>query len=199
MKRFAAICAALLMATPAMAQDAVSDHTGMLGFGYFTSDAPIGIRYWSGPNMGFDIGVGFRMQNQNAIQEDGDMDTTSLLNFALEAGVLVPLASDDNMVLFVRPGLGFSSEQQIIPDADAANPGDQVKESATTFSLSAMIGAEVFLTKFGWPNVSLAGGHGLVFQSASPAGDGDSVTTIASAIADLSVVSSGNLGFHFYF
>jgi hypothetical protein len=190
------------MALPATAdaQDAVSDHIGMLGFGYFTSDAPVGVRYWSSESLGFEGGIGFRSTNNNPFQENGSNDTTSLLNFAIEAGLLLVLNSDSNMILFVRPGFGFSSQQQIIADmsTDAA-PGDQVKESATTFSVSGMIGVELFLTKLGFPNLSFGGGHGLVFSSASPAGDGDSTTTISTALANVNVLSDTNVGFHFYF
>lgn len=201
MKRFAAaLVAAVIVAAPATAQDAVSDHVGMIGFGYFTADAPVGVRYWMSPTLGFDVGIGFKMENQQFIDDDGDPTTPdtdeSTLDFAFEAGVLVPLASDENMILFVRPGIGFASEDMVVTDGTT---GEESFEGETTFSISGMIGVELFMTKLGFPNLSLAGGHGVKFETVSPAGDGDSMTTISSALAEVDLVSSSSLGFHFYF
>ena len=199
MKRIAAILAAAVMfAAPATAQDAVSDHVGMLGFGYYNPNAPVGLRYWTSPSFGFDVGLGFKSENQVAIFDDASdptkMNTTSLADFAFEVAVLLPLASEENMVVYVRPGIMYMSEAQIIGAA-----GSQKKESATTFAIPLRLGAEFFLTKFGFPNLSLAGDHGLDFYFMSPAGDGDSVTQIMTVTSGASVVSTSNLGFHFYF
>lgn len=203
-KRLVAVCAlAGTLTAPATAQDAVSDHIGLLGVGYFTSEAPIGLRYWTGPTTGFDLGFGFTSSTKNPIIENGTASTTSLVSYAFELGYLKVLSSDSNMLTFLRPGVLYAGEQMIVP-APVAVPArgtaqDQVKETETRLSVSLMLGAELFMGKFGFPNLSFGGGVGAAFTSTSPAGDGESRAVISTVLADVSVVENAVLGFHFYF
>jgi hypothetical protein len=202
-KRLAATVAiasavASVPAGSARAQDAISDHIGLIGVGFFTSEAPLGIRYWSGPNTGFDLGVGFDSSTENAIMEGGEPSTTSLVSYAFEAGYLRVIRSDSNMITFLRPGVKIAREQMIVP-AGNGTPGDQEKDTETRLTASLMIGAELFMTKFGFINLSFGGAVGAALTRVSPAGGGDSRLTIGTAVADVSVVENATLGFHFYF
>jgi len=189
------------LATPAAAQDAISDHIGLLGVGFFSSEAPVGIRYWSGPSTGFDLGFGFSSSSSNPIQENGEAGTTSLVSYAIEAGYLKVISSDSNMLTYFRPGVMFAGEQMIVPEPVSAcgTPGDEQKDTETRFSVSLMLGAELFMGKFGFDNLSFGGGIGAAFTSVSPAGGGDSRSVISTVLADVSVVENAVLGFHFYF
>jgi hypothetical protein len=195
------IAAACALGAPANAQDAISDHIGLIGLGFFTSEAPLGVRYWSGPNAGIDLGIGFESSTKNPIVEDGEASTTSLVRYAFEVGYLRVIGSDSNMITFLRPGVTVAREQQIVPDPSAARgaPGDQTKDTETRLSISLMLGVELFMSKFGFANLSFGGGVGAAFTSVSPAGGGDSRATIGTALADVSVVENASLGFHFYF
>lgn len=189
------------VAAPARAQDAISDHIGLFGLGFFTSEAPLGIRYWSGPSTGFDLGVGFDSSTKNPIVENGEASTTSLVSYAVEVGYLKVIRSDSNMISFLRPGVKVAREQMIVPDTSTARgtSGDETKDTETRLSVSLMLGVELFMTKFGFGNLSFGGGVGAALTSVSPAGGGDSRVTIGTALADVSVVENANLGFHFYF
>ncbi len=207
MKRVILVIVALaLPAMPASAQDAVSDHVGTIGFGYFSSEAPVGIRYWASPSFGLDLGFGFDMQNQVPIDTDGNHltdpgATTTLVDVAVEAGLVLPMASEENMILFFRPGIRFKSEGEVappIPPGEEYATEPQSKESASSFALGAMIGAELFLGRLGLPNVSFSGGVGIEMMSQTPAGGGDSVTTIATSASQVSIVNNASLGFHIY-
>jgi hypothetical protein len=211
MKRLSVLAAALVVfAAEARAQDAVSDHVGMIGLGHFTDSAPFGIRYWSGPNLGLDGGVGFSTRNHQKLPgTEADVDE-SMFGFALEGGVLVVLSSEDSMILFLRPGIGFLSEEVLMyrdsdgdgdpDDADADGLADGLeKESASTFVMSALLGVEIFLTKLGFPNLSFSGGHGIELSSFNPAGSGKSTMTIRTVVDKVSVVQTTSLGFHVYF
>lgn len=200
-RRVLAVIAATFFSTPVLAQDAISDHLGMLGLGYFTSDAPIGFRYWTSSSLGFDGGIGFRSETDQPLQENGSGTSTTLVGFGVEGGLLFVLNSEDNMILFFRPGIGFTSRQEIVPDtSEGADPGDEVKRSRKRFTLSAMIGAELFLSRLGFPNLSLGGGTGVSFVNETPPEQGAaSRTEIATILAEVNVVAATNLGFHFYF
>jgi hypothetical protein len=211
MKRVFVLAAALaIFAAGARAQDAVSDHVGMIGLGHFSDSAPFGFRYWSGPNLGFDGGLGFSTQNKQTLPNTESGVDESLFGFALEGGVLVVIHSEDSMILFLRPGVAFVSDQVLTyrdsdgdgdpDDADGDGVFDALdKESEKTFVVSALIGAELFLTKLGFPNLSFSGGHGLELTSVDPAGTGDRTTSVETVASDVSIVQNTTLGFHFYF
>lgn len=173
--------------------DALSAHAGMIGFGFFTTDAPVGIRRW-GQTVGLEAGVGFRSETSVPI-DDGTSDaTTSLVSVAVEGGLLFPLAADPHMILYFRPGMGFRSDEQVVGDA-----GEMRTRTESTLSLSATIGTELFLGVLGFPNLSFGGGIGLIFESVEPADGGDTRATVSTSATDLGVVHSGELGFHLYF
>ncbi len=200
MKHLACLLIGVLFATPpALGQDAVSDHVGTFGFGFFTSDAPVGIRYWASPSFGLDIGVGFKVLSNQVIDEDGEDVTpptkTSLYDFAVEAGIVFPMASEENMILFFRPGLGLMTEARIVTDEFTR---EQARKYDNTFRLNAMIGAELFLGRLGFPNLSFEGGYGVELTSFSPAEGGDSTTYISTGYREVNLVRNATLGFHIY-
>jgi hypothetical protein len=211
MKRVSVLATALaIFAADARAQDAVSDHVGMIGLGHFSENAPFGFRYWSGPNLGFDGGVGFTTRNRQTLPNTEAGVDESLFGLALEGGVLVVLHSEDNMILFLRPGVAFVSDQVLMyrdtdgdgdpDDADDDGVFDALdKERERTFVMSGLIAVELFLTKLGFPNLSFSGGHGVELTSVDPAGDGERRTTVQTVVDKVSVVQTTTLGFHVYF
>ncbi len=193
----AAAVAALVVVSPVAAQDAISDHLAMLGFGYHSSEAPIGLRFWTGPGLGFEAGVGFRTENEVPMVGPGGMTrTTSLASVAVEGALLLPLRSDENMIIYFRPGLLYTADQMVV---DVGPDIEQDKDTETSVSLGASMGVELFFGRMGFENLSLSAGIGLQFTSTSPAGGGDSKAVIETTIDRLSFVESTDLGFHFYF
>jgi len=187
---------ALLAAAPAPAQRAASalaSHAGQFGFGYFTTDAPIGVRYWTARGLGLEAGIGFQARTEVPLEEEAE-ETTSLAAVHVEAGVLFPMAVGAQSVLFFRPGVGVSRAQEVIGD-----PGDRERATGTTFAVSALLGVELFLGELGFPDLSFGGGHGLVMESHTPAAGGPTEVSIGTTIADISVVHSGTIGFRLYF
>jgi len=153
---------------------------GKVGIGYFTTAAPIGVRYWFAENMGFDVGVGFNISDTGP-----DADTT--YGTAVEAGFLYALARLTNIVVFIRGGIGLD-----LSNLDG-NDGIDVG-----FNINGLIGGEFFLTALGFPNLSFSGGVGLQVDLNSPDG-GDFGFQFASANAPVDIVSAAVLGFHIYF
>ena len=82
---------------------------------------------------------------------------------------------------------------------DFGPDGDQRRGSSDTFELSAMLGLELFLSRLGFDNLSLGAGHGLALTHRNPAGSGDDTTTFETRLAEVDVVRSSILGFHYYF
>lgn len=148
------------------------------GLGFRSTSAPVGIRWWmSGQKVAIDAGLGF------ASQDAGD---ETLTRFTIDAGVPLVWKSWDQVHAMFRPGIMFTSQDQLIPDPDG--PGVE-KDSATSLSIMAEIETEVFLAS----NVSMSGAFGLAITNNSPAGEGDSATNFG-----LTGDNFAHLGFHVY-
>jgi len=154
---------------------------GKIGIGYFTTAAPLGVRYWVDESLGFDGGLGFNIADAGG---DGS-DTT--YGTALEAGVLYALARLTNIIVFVRGGIGLD-----LSNLDGQGGVD------VGFNINGLIGGEFFLTALGFPNLSFSGGVGLQIDLNAPDG-GDFGFQLASANAPVDIVSAAVLGFHIYF
>lgn len=149
---------------------------GHFGLGYFTENAPIGIRYWLDRKFGIDLGF-------DAAFSSGNVDGYRL---GIDAGAVYALAHYHYSVVFARIGLGYLYE-----GVDNAQPTPGTHQvSATTF-----LGAELFLGALGFPNISLQGGYGL---TAAYSGGGGSAFIIGTSSAGLNVIAAGTLGFHIY-
>ncbi len=157
---------ALTLVGPAMA---AKDMTSMWGPGYFTSDAPVGIRYWFTPKAAIDLGIGFGTK---------DFGTKTKTGFAFEAGVPFVLAGNDNTLFFIRPGFEFAS--------DPVN----VDDNSTTILVRGSLGVEHFFSD----RFSLQVAHGIVFQNYDPGiKNSDTSTSFESEAFGIS-----NIGFHYY-
>ncbi len=175
MKKAVLVLSVLALALALVGPAAAKDMKGMWGPGYFTPDAPVGIRYWLTPKAALDIGIGF---SQREIVTDLEGNTETKTGFTFEAGVPFVVASDDNTFFFIRPGFEFAN--------DPVNADD----SSTTIRIRGSLGVEHFFSN----RFSLQVAHGIAFQSYDPGTKGsDSSTTLGSEAFGIS-----SLGFHFY-
>lgn len=149
---------------------------GHFGFGYFTENAPIGVRYWLDRKLGVDLGLDAAFSSGNA----------QAYRFGLDAGVVYALAHYHYSVVFARAGLGYFYEGISGPQPGLGNH---------QLNATAFLGAELFLGALGFPNISLQGGYGL---TAAYNGGGGSAFIMGTSSAGLNVVSTGTLGFHIY-
>jgi hypothetical protein len=147
---------------------------GHIGLGYFTGDAPIGMRYWWNRENGFDVNGTINFTS-NGIGSG---------RYGLEAGYVRALAHYHYSVVFARAGAGFRLTD---PGGSEANRTDILG--------GLFLGAELFLGAFGFPNVSLQGGYGIQLNYVNLGG---SSIAVSSVDGGLSVVNSGNVGFHIY-
>ncbi|UCC80899.1 MAG: hypothetical protein JSW64_05950 [Candidatus Zixiibacteriota bacterium] len=178
-KKIITLAIAAMIAAPAASS--AMDMTGKYGLGYFTSDTPVGGRYWFTSNLGVDLGVGFESLDQ------GDDKYT---NFYVGAGFPYVILDTERANFLVRPGFTFGS-------LDARPEGIDSESKWTMFSITVMPVAEVF---FG-DHFSLQAGHGLEIEMLSypdepEFGDlaGESRTNIRTLDGSVTY-----LGFHFYF
>lgn len=182
-KRISIAALALVLALPALAS--AKDMTGRFGLGYFTSDAPIGMRYWFSPKLGVDLGVGFSLiDGVPAFPATTPPTTETAMDFTIEAGLPYIIHSSEHANLFLRAGgvIGITDDRLVAG-------GGSTDETWTTFDVLLGPGAEVFLGD----NFSLEGTHGLLINVVSPP-VGDSQTNFGTVAGSVS-----ELGFHYYF
>jgi hypothetical protein len=153
-------------------------YNGALGF--HNVNAPLGGRWWfAGQKVGMDFGLGFQSTPAPSYDE-------KLTGWTVEVGVPIVLKNWDKVHLLFRPGFQYESqEQQVTSPPDAFGSDDE-----TTFSVTAEIEAEIFIVH----NFSVSASQGIGFFSVSPAGGGDSVTSLGTLGNNFS-----HIGFHIYF
>ena len=153
-------------------------YNGALGFHNVT--APLGGRWWlGGQKIGLDFGLGFQSTPAPSYDE-------KLTGWAVEVGVPIVMKNWDKVHVLFRPGFLYESQER-----EVSSPPDAFdSDSETSFSLTAEVEAEVFLVN----NFSVSASHGIGFFSVSPAGGGDSVTSIGTLGNNFS-----HIGFHVYF
>lgn len=162
--------------TPPSSLSPIDGVVGHWGFGYFTEEAPIGVRYWLDRKLAVDVGF------------DGAISSGNVEAYRLgfDVGAVYALAHYHYSVVFARAGLGYAYQgfngPQPIPGSHQING-------------TAFLGAELFLGAFGFPNISLQGGYGL---TASYSGGEGSAFIMGTSAAGLNVVAAGTLGFHIY-
>jgi hypothetical protein len=157
-----------LFAGTAIAQPTHPD--GALGF--HNIEAPLGIRWWfSGQKMALDAGLGF------GSEEVGDED---LSNLALDLGLPIRLKSWDRVHFMVRPGILYTSQEEII------GPGET--DDTTALTVQGELEVELFLAD----NVSFSAAHGIAFVNTDEAGGG-STSDFGTTGANFT-----NIGFHVY-
>jgi hypothetical protein len=148
---------------------------GHIGFGYFTGDAPLGVRYWIERDLALDLGVTLAFASTGVTAQ----------RYGLELGLVKALAHYHYSVVFARLGAGT-----IYRDTGEAQGTVQWDVNG-----SAFVGAELFLGALGFPNVSLQGGYGVQFNYVN---QGGSSLVISTVNGGLSVVGAGTVGFHIY-
>jgi hypothetical protein len=157
---------ALALVGPAMA---AKDMKGMWGPGYFSADAPVGIRYWITPGAALDFGIGFYTKDISGETKSG---------FAFEAGVPFVVAGGETTKFFIRPGFEYAS--------DPVNADD----SSTSFLVRGSLGVEHFFSE----RFSLQVAHGLYFKSYDPGVEGSDTSTSFETEA----FGISSIGFHYY-
>jgi len=195
MTKLAMLASLCMMSSIAMAQDAdpggmppmaeeggaeIPDVVGHVGVGYFTTTAPIGVRYWYAEGRGIDAGIGLNYHQAAVPSGDPEPDAETTIGF--EFGYLHSIGGSRNLNLFVRPGIGILSREQVLG-----------------VNINGSLCGEMFLAGLGLPHVSLTAGMGVAIQIV----DADGQTTewgFSTAHTGTSIVSSSALiGAHFYF
>jgi hypothetical protein len=150
---------ALGVATALLPSIASAAEHNNIGGGFHSSDAPLGVRWWlTGQKIAFDFGIGF---------DSRDVGEESLTRFTIDGGMPIVARSWDRVHVLFRPGLMFTSQDQLITVNGATDT-----DSATILRILLEAEAEVFVA----PNVSISASHGLAIENTSPPGDGDSST-----------------------
>lgn len=201
MTKIGTLASLCMMSSIAMAQDAdpagmppmaegggadIPDVVGHVGVGYFTTTAPIGVRYWFSEGRGIDAGIGLNFRQPAGPDVPGAQDPDTETTVGLEFGYLHSIGGSRNLNLFVRPGIGVLSR-------DTATAQD------LGINLNGSLCGEMFLAGLGLPHVSLTAGMGVAINIV----DADGQTTewgFSAAHTGTSIVSSSALvGAHFYF
>ncbi|HMI87945.1 MAG TPA: hypothetical protein VK550_27870 [Polyangiaceae bacterium] len=157
---------------------------GRLGVGWFgTRDVPvgpatmattgpiptpiIGIRYWLGPMLGIDAGLGFftaSSATRNEATTNITIEGPTRTSFLLHAGVPLALADAGNFTFLVIPefnlGIGTGGTK-----ASMGNPSTDL--SGLLIEGGVRAGAEVFFGFIGIPQLSLEGTVGAFLSSAT--------------------------------
>ena len=150
---------------------------GKIGIGYFSTSAPLGVRMWLTDKIGFDAGLGLSIDSSTPDVAWG---------LSAEGGILYALATFKNLTVFGRGGVGIGVNDNGTPGADVTY--DVV--------VNGLLGAELFMTALGFPNLSFTAGIGLQIDLTNQSGDFG--IQIASAQAPVNLVASAVLGFHIY-
>ncbi|MFO7914208.1 MAG: hypothetical protein R6U43_00755 [Candidatus Krumholzibacteriales bacterium] len=178
----AAVIIALIVPAAAMGTEMMK---GRFALGYYSSDAPLAMRYWATDNVAIDAGIGLSMIEVAEPTESDSAATSSTFSFWFEAGVPIKIWDYERSHFFLRPGVIIG----ILDDREFGTGG--LDETWTQVIGQIALGAEVFLTD----NFSIDANHGfnIIFTS-PPDVVGDStmdVKTFGNSVT--------NVGFHFYF
>lgn len=149
------------------------------GLGFHKVMAPIGLRWWMGPEqkMAIDVGIGVKAHDQ---------EDETLTDFTLEGGLPILIQSWEHVHLAFRPGILFTSYSQIV-----GTGADRGTERGTDFQILAELETEVFLAE----NVSVSAAHGFGVDIDSPPGENvDSSTSYGTTGNEFT-----EIGFHIYF
>jgi hypothetical protein len=181
MKRATWMVLGLMLCCCVMAS--AKDMAGRFGVGYISWPAPVGIRFWMNPQVGFDAGFGFVSRQEWSLETAGEKET--LMDFAFDVGIPFCLVPTKETNFYLRPGFTFQSHQEQVYDME-----DGVeKKSETDMVISAMLMVEHFLSD----NLSIEGGHGFAVDIMK---DVDEESWTAFGTGGTFV---GEFGFHFYF
>ncbi len=168
-----------------------ADYAGRLGVGYFSTEAPIGFRYWVSSRIGLDAGIGFDSRD---VPDSTVVSTLRkevvFTDFTMDFGLPMNLIMRSRTNLFFRPGVVISSRPTYY-----GNPGPtsdiRFRGKEKSMDFNGMIGVEFWL----WDHFSLSVAEGVRYVLTTPANpDEDSQFQLTHRALTLS-----NVGFHFYF
>lgn len=198
MRLFTVGCLVVAFASYAAAENANQRLVGKKGIGYYSSEAPLGVRYWMSDAMAVDVGVGLDMATKaDNPNTPSAVEDETLFNWAFDVGLPFVLHGEENMIVYFRPGITLVGDN-VFDSSATAQPNDKVYDIAFAGGLS--LGGEFFLGQFGWPNLSFSGQIGVNFNVVSPGASGaESTFNFGSTFDDVSIVDTGSLGFHIYF
>jgi hypothetical protein len=210
---FATVLLVLAFASAALAENANQRVVGKKGIGYYSSEAPLGVRYWMNENMAFDFGVnlGLKTKQDDPASID-DPNTTSvvegvedetLMDWAFDLGLPYVLHSEENTIVYARPGITLVGtnvfDRSGLPAGSTSSTLSE-KGYDMTFLGGVSLGGEFFLGTLGWPNLSFSGEVGLRVRMLLPAAESaDNTFDVETAHNDVSVVDTGSIGIHIYF
>jgi hypothetical protein len=188
----------LAFAGAALAENANQRVVGKKGVGYFSSEAPVGVRYWMSDAMAIDFGVGLDVDTKvDNPASPTTLEDETFFDWAFDVGLPFVLHSEENTIVYFRPGVTVAGTQ-VFDGAPTAAANDKVYDIGFTGGLG--LGGEFFLGQLGWPNLSFSGQVGLAVEVVSPGTEGaDSQVNFSTTRDDVSVVNTGTLGFHIYF
>ena len=148
------------------------------GLGFHDIQAPLGGRWWlTNQKIAIDAGLGFGETEDVA-------NNTNLNHWALDLGLPIALMSWDRVHFIVRPGILYTSQEEVIgPPPPPVNT-----DSRTELTVQGELEAEVFLAdNF---SVSAAQGFGIVNTNFAGGGSSTDWGTFGSNFT--------NIGFHVY-
>jgi len=196
----------VLAAATAGAENANQRMVGKKGIGPATNDpglsAPsiIAMRYWMSDAMAVDVGFGLSVDTKVPNAGLATQDET-LLDFSFDVGLPFVLHGEENMIVYLRPGIQFVGTNDMDPVNPTAPPNTAVdKHYDLGFAPNVGLGGEFFLGQLGWPNLSFSGQVGVSLLIVSPGEEGaETDLNIATTQNDVSLVNTGSLGFKIYF
>jgi len=146
------------------------------GLGFHNVEAPLGVRWWLGSGkFAIDAGLGFGETKDLATDEN-------LSHWALDIGVPISLKRWDRVDFEFRPGILYTSQEEVTGVAPITT------DNTTVLEVSAELEAEVFLAD----NVSFSASQGFGIFNTNFAGGGSA--------SDWSTTGANftNIGFHVY-
>ena len=170
--------------SPVKVQNSHNAVIGKMGFGYFSSEAPVGVRFWISPKTGFDVGIGLTLSDNPNFKT------------ALEAGYLTKLVSKKDMIIFTRIGAGLLIDKPDNPIGDGTKNNDYMGYAVV---IDGHIGSELFLTRLGFPFFSISAGIGAQFWVQRDPGFKDANAELSSYNMKNNVSFSPVFGFHMYY
>ena len=147
------------------------DKKGKIGAGFFSDDAPLGVRWWVTDRFGLDVGFGLNLRTVVDSTRDSNLlplivqepSKKSLADFRFDAGLPINLIRTEKVNFLVRPGFSYQripffnqiftpslDTFVIFPSGDSvAIPGDPVRDTITDdrsriIDVSLTFGVEYF-------------------------------------------------------
>lgn len=163
----------------------------------------IGLRYWSSPTMGVDVGLGIGWAGGSTDVAGTSTDKDSVFAFVLQAGVPFALSTHRHVSFQVIPGASIGYGKQSV---SAAGGGYSTDYSGLRVDVGARAGFELFFGFIGIPELALSATVGMQFemvkfsQSAAGASASDTTLSITTTVENNPWdIFAGNVAARYYF